>query len=508
MKRICLLAALVACACSPLPPKKQDAIEAARPPSTVPQRNVTNFSDALRCMDNMLLGYGTRDISVVIEDITDTTKKVTAGTRDMTMSAISDMTRRSRAIQVISFGQDANNIVAFLNNAQKRTAFAVVPQFDLRGSVSQFDEGVLRRQADAGVSVGTAVSAGASKSRQISVLGLDLALANTTNLALIPGVVSKNVTTILKEGDALDSEATFSKVGINFSTNFQRTDGTAQALRNMIELATIELFGKLLKLPYWSCIGVEIDSPEVKKEVEDWFIGMDRSGELTPFFQEQLRNRRYYDGPADGKVTPALRQAVAAYRNASGLGNVDAVDLAFFTRFLAGPFPQAPAQPFRDVVVVAPVAPPLPVAPQTPASRIGLELASGKASFAANEPMSFSVRSTAAAYVYCYARNAAGEIQRIFPNRFLRDPQIMPGTVLVLPGDQGFRIAVDGGASLTVACFGAPREIYNDVPTALRWGDFQTLNKVKGFEDIRSLLEAIAKEPVAFAQLELRTQGK
>lgn len=511
MNRTVLIAALAMGlgACGPLPPRKQDAAEAAKPPATKPQRNVTNFSDALRCMDNMYLGYGTRDVSVVIEDITDTTKKVTAGTRDMTMSAISDMTRRSRAIQVISFGQDANNIVAFLNNAQKRTAFAVVPQYDLRGSVSQFDEGVLRRQADAGVSVGSTVSGGASKSRQVSVLGLDLALANTNNLALIPGVVSKNITTIVKEGDALDSEATFSKVGINFSTNFQRTDGTAQALRNMIELATIELFGKLLKLPYWSCIGVEFDNPEVKKEIEDWFIGMERSGELTPFFQEQLRNRRFYDGPSDGRITPALRQAVAAYRNAVGLGNLDAVDLAFFARFLAGPFPQPPAQPFRDApVAVAPPSQPQPQPEPPKPARIRLDLAAAKPEFAVNEAMSFTIRSNAPAYVYCYARSVAGEIQRIFPNRFLRDPRVMPGTVLVLPGDQGFRIAVDGAGSVTVACMAAPREIYNDVPAALRWGDFQTLNKVKGFEDIKSLLEAIAKEPVEVAQLDLKAQRK
>lgn len=119
-----------------------------------------------------------------------------------------------------------------------------------------------------------------------------------------------------------------------------------------------------------------------------------------------------------------------------------------------------------------------------------------------------AIRSNAPAYVYCYARSAAGEIQRIFPNRFLRDPRVMPGTALVLPGDQGFRIAVDGGGNVTVACMTAPREIYNDVPAALRWGDFQTLNKVKGFEDIKSLLEAIAKEPVEVAQVDLKAQRR
>jgi len=239
MQRLCcLLAAALLTACAaPLPPVKKDVAAAAAPPQSAPQRNVTGFSDALRCMDNLYLAYGTRDVSVLLEDLTDTTKKVSAGTRDMMMSAISDMTRRSRAIQVVAFGQDANNVVAFLNSAQQRGAFAVVPQFDLRGSITQLDESVLRRQADGGVSIGSALSVGSSRSRQLNVLGLDVAMVRTSNLTLVPGVVSKNLTTIIKEGDALDSQSTISKVGINFSTSFQRTDGTAQALRNMVELS-------------------------------------------------------------------------------------------------------------------------------------------------------------------------------------------------------------------------------------------------------------------------------
>ena len=364
-KSICLLAAALT-ACSPLPPKSQDARTAVKPPDAVPQRNVTNFSDALRCMDKLYIGYGVRDVSVVLEDLDDSTKKVNAGTRDMMMSALSDQTRRSRAIEVIAFGKDANNTVAFLANAQKRSAFAVVPRFSLRGSVTQLDEGVVKRQADGGVSLGSLLGLGASASRQFNVLGLDVAMADTDRLALVPGVVSKNLTTITKEGDALDSQATFNKIGINFSTSFQRSDGTAQALRNMVELSSVELFGRLLKLPYWSCVGADVDNPEVANEIEDWFVGMERAGELTPYFQAQLRNRGFYDGPSDGTVTPALRQAVAAYRSAVGMGGAPNVDLAFFTRFLAGPFPPPPAQPFGAAARSA------PTAPAATAARIGI----------------------------------------------------------------------------------------------------------------------------------------
>ena len=528
-----LAATLAGCAgLQPLPSRQADAAAAARVATTAPQRNVTNFNDALRCMDNLYLAYGTRDVSVLLEDLNDATKKVSVGTRDMMMSAISDMTRRSRAVQVIAFGPDANNIVAFLGSAQQRSAFAVVPQYNLRGSITQFDESVLRRQADAGASIASFLGLGASRSRQLNVLGLDVAMVDTRNLALVPGVVSKNLTTLTKEGDALDSQASISKVGVNFSTSFQRTDGTAQALRNMVELASVELFGRLLKLPYWSCIGVGVDNPEVKAEVEDWFIGMERSGELTPFFQNQLRNRGFFDGPVDGRVTPALRQAVAAYRRGVGLGSDAVVDLELFTRFIGAAFPPPPAQAFRDVpqagLTPAPAAAPAPVrgAEKAPAavspsasilpdaaptaapasvgaqagSRIVLALEPLKAAYAEGEAMSFRVRTNIPAYVYCYARAADGKIQRIFPSRFAADPRVEPARPLVLPGAQGFRLPA--AANLELACLAAPREVYNEVPAALRWGDFQALNAVRGFDEVRRMLEAVAKEPVALATLQ------
>lgn len=489
---IVLASTLALAACTPLPPKAEDSRAAVAPPAAKPQRNVTNFSEALRCMDKLYIGYGTRDVSVVLEDLSDSTRKVSAGTRDMMMSALSDQSRRSRAIEVIAFGQDANNAVAFMANAQKRSAFAVVPRYNLRGSITQLDEGVIKRQADGGLSIANLLGAGTSQSRQFNVLGLDVALADTARLALVPGVVSKNQTTLIKEGDALDAQASFSKVGINFSSSFQRTDGTAQALRNMVELSSIELFGRLLKLPYWQCIGADASTPEVRDEIEDWFIGMERGGELTPYFQTQLRNRGFYNGPADGNVTPALRNAVAAYRSAVGMGNTATVDLAFFTRFLEGPFPPPPAAPFTDTPVASTPA----VAP-----RITLRLQPEPTKSSGD--MAFSVHSDTAAYVYCYARTPQGKLQRIFPNRFINDPRIEPNRPILLPGDQGFKLIPGDAGTVPVACFAAPREIYNDVPAALRWGDFQDLNKIQQFDEIHSLLESVAREPVARATAQL-----
>lgn len=526
-----LSVALVGCASAPTPTRKQDVAAVANSRiSNTPQRNITDFTDGLRCMDETFLRYGTRDVSVIMEDLSDSTKKVSVSTRDMMISAISDMTRRSRAVQLITFGQDANNVVAFLSNAKQRSPFGAVPQFNIRGSVSQLDEGVLRRQSDLGLALEPILSAGASKSRQFNVLGFDVSMVQTSNLALLPGVSSKNVVVIAKEGEALDSQATITKVGVNFSTSFQRTDGTAQALRNMVEMSAIELFGRLQKLPYWTCLGVGPDNPDIKREMEDWFIGMERGGELVPYFQEQLRNRGYYDGPVDGQISPGLRQAIMAYRRASGFAEVDFVDLAFFSDFLHRPFPSPPAQPFTaDTVPLAQqavVALPTPASPPTstgkkaprssppaPAAATAtaaptdrrLLLLPIKESFVPGEAIGFHVIPSSSGYLYCYHQDASGTIRRIFPNRYTRDPRVTANRALSLPGHVPMELRASGGGKEAIGCFTTPNEIYNSLPAALRWGDFDPL-RLKSFDEVAAIFTPITKGQLARAEFRIITR--
>ena len=122
-------------------------------PKALPQRNVTRFGDGLRCMDDMMYRFGVRDVSMMIEEMQDQSRRLGAGTRDMMVSAIADMTRRSRGVRLVTFGSDNQNVVQLLSIAQRLNDFKVVPQYDIRGSITQFDEDVTRKQASLGVSL-------------------------------------------------------------------------------------------------------------------------------------------------------------------------------------------------------------------------------------------------------------------------------------------------------------------------------------------------------------------
>ena len=131
--------------CGAVPARSGSDVQKAINPVTPPQRNVTDFSDALGCMDDLLLRFGVVDTTVLLEELQDKTQKLNAGTRDMLVSAVSDMTRRSRAIRLVTFGSDTNNAVNLQGQLEKRQPF--------RRHVAQIfgpvlDDGQLERLTD------------------------------------------------------------------------------------------------------------------------------------------------------------------------------------------------------------------------------------------------------------------------------------------------------------------------------------------------------------------------
>ena len=77
----------------------------------------------------------------------------------------------------------------------------------------------------------------------------------------------------------------------------------------MVELATLELVGKLIHAPYWQCLGVPDTDKEVQREMDDWFLSMDEA-ERVQFLKDNMRERRYYDGAIDGKEDAAFLSAL------------------------------------------------------------------------------------------------------------------------------------------------------------------------------------------------------
>src|SRR5213595_2976058 len=349
-------------------PTVEQTAQIRKGPEDRPQRSITGFSTALRCMDTLMLDYGVRDLTMLTEEISDETKKLNAGTRDMLISAVSDMSRRSRAVRLVAFGKDATNVISFLAAGQRSAVYQAVPLFD---------ENLIKNQKDLGIGISPFLNLGIARDAASSMLALDLSVLATSDMAVLPGVTSRNSVVILKQGSGIDGDAAYHKFGINYSMNLARAEGQSQALRGLVELASVELIGKLTKTPYWTCLGVTDPkaNPETKLEMFDWYHAMAATRvELIAYFQNQLRWRAFYDGPIDGQFNPALDEAIANYRAALGLSREAVLSEEFFYAFLAADHTKIkrPAQPARYLAsaqaAAAPGSPPAAAsaAPATP----------------------------------------------------------------------------------------------------------------------------------------------
>ncbi|RVU84717.1 hypothetical protein EOL70_10720 [Leucothrix sargassi] len=247
-------------ACTSMDARLEKEFETVRRgPVNAPYKSITNFSHALQCMDQLMLKAKIKNIPILIEAIDDKTETVKAGTREMLISAISEMTAKSHGIKVIAYGKDAANLISYLKSARQKDVYATIPRFDIHGSITQHDESIVGTGSSVGLFRSDEGGFGAAKSISLSVIALDLNVLDTRDMSVLPGNSSHNSITILKRGKSLDADASISKFGVYFDISMNRAEGKSQGVRNLVELGAIEIVGKLVNVPYWRCLGASDD---------------------------------------------------------------------------------------------------------------------------------------------------------------------------------------------------------------------------------------------------------
>lgn len=481
-----------------------DTRSAMRGPAVPAQANMTGMAESLRCMDRLFLENSIRDLVVLTEDLNDNTRKVSVGSRDMLISAVSDMTRRSRAVRLITFGEDVSNLVNWLNaSGANASVYNFVPDFGVRGSISQMDDNTKERRAGGGFTLGP-VDADRSGSASASVVGIDMSVISAMSMELLPGVTTRNSIIVQRTGTGtgagLTGRISGQRFGINYDFSFNSSEGVAQAVRTLVELGAIELFGKLARIPYWNCIGADPAHPNIRAEIEDWYFNLEQEQNLIPYIQNQLRIRGVYNGPADGSLNPEFLAVLPRARKALGLDESARVDEALFASMLnlKSKGLGAPLQPVAHLTQaqidqeresrikrrsitpsddIVPIANPLP----KPA-----RLALTAAALRPGNDIAFKVGSRQPTYAYCFLHIDGATPARVFPNRYQRDPYINGGKSASFP-PPGKNILKAGKREQkdTVTCFNTAYEVLGLLAPTTRAADLSPMQG-RSIEDIRA----------------------
>src|SRR5690606_4544071 len=125
-------------------------------PVVRPVRSVSSFSASLMCMDRMLRAAEVPTTLITSKQFVDFSGKVPAATKEMVVTALSQMSRVSNAFRFVDFEVDIarqdtvqNLTTILLNNNQMQLQR---PALYVSGAIAFVDQGVINNSAEGGVS--------------------------------------------------------------------------------------------------------------------------------------------------------------------------------------------------------------------------------------------------------------------------------------------------------------------------------------------------------------------
>lgn len=491
---IALASALGGCATSAGPSAGE--VYAAARPAAAPAHTQTNFSDSLRCMDDMLFDYGIRDIRLTTNGIPDATGEIQTGTREMFISAVTRMSARSRAFTYV----DLQEVTDGYGPSEDRRLYArqqqlLTPTYYVRGAITTFDDSVASDSRGGGISFGGA-GAGANVDATSSVVGVDMNVGEVQTGLILAGASSSNRITVTRRGQSVDGsfdvELGSESLGAFAQVSRNRSEGMHTAIRTLIELNTIESLGKLARVPYWRCLGVEQTDPAASRQVADYFRTMEPA-ERIAFAQRGLQSLSLYAGPADGMSSPLFRDAVGQYQAANGLVATGEVNTALISSLMA-----------RDLRLPGPGMPALPTLASEPDPLFILMTdALEFPTYQAGMPLDLRIRLNDDAQLYCFYQDGVGHVARVFPNRFSPNPQVRGGEAVRIPGPQdGFRLVFETpGSSEQVRCFATRNIMAADASGLMAQPDLTPL-AVRDLDEVEAAIRSANPDEIASNTLE------
>ena len=434
------LAALLAGCMTPINPREdalfQSYASTTDRPATRPVRSMTSFSDSLMCMDRMMREAEIPTTLITSKQIPDYSGRVPVATKDMVITALSQMSRVSNAFRFVDFEVDIarqdtvqNLTTILLNNNQMQLQR---PALYVSGAISFVDQNVLLTRHSEGVSA-SRLEIGASRNRGATIIGLEMHLGDFRTRTLIPGMDSANEVIIGNSGQGLDLAGRIGSVGVQFNVGRDLAQGSGAATRTLVELAVLELAGKWTRLPYWRCLTLDNTHPEFQRQLRQWFDEGD-AGTHTRMVQRYLVSQGYL--PAFEQALPAnsvvLREAVGRFQADLGMVVTGEINYTTYDRAM------------REFVAIgedghlARVGWPelgqgqVPVAPLTLNMQIE-NMVRDRTAFEAGTQIFTSATVSRAAHLFCYMNDSNGNVVRLLPNMLTPSSLVSANQAIRLP---------------------------------------------------------------------------
>ena len=469
-------ATLAGCVTPPAPHEDASYQELApiiNKPVVRPVRSLSNFSDSLSCMDHLFRDAGMSTVLVSSKTIPDYSGRIAVGSKEMIITALSQMSRVSNAFRYVDYEVDIarqdtvqNLTTLLLNNNQIRLQR---PALYFSGAIAFVDQKVISNNNDYGIS-GPRLEAGYSRNKSASVIGMEMHLGDFRSRTIIPGMDSANEIVIGNGGGGLDLSGRIGTYGVQFSVGRDYTQGSGPAIRTLVELAVIELTGKWARLPYWQCLTLDQTHPDFQRQMREWYDSGDGAAR-DQLIRRALVQQGYLRSDQLQQDNLNTRSALARFQADHQLVATGVIDFPTYERSL------------RDYVSVSTDGklervgwtPKGDAGNQQAATQIRLNVENimlQRTAFEVGEQIFVSASVSKTAYLYCYMASARGTVIRLLPNNTNTSGWIQANQTIRIPDwmspNPGFVMDASAPGTEGVACFATDGDIRTQLPAALQ----------------------------------------
>ncbi len=294
--------------------------------TSYPVRSITGFTQGLACLGRMLRKAGVDPILVTsapLPDFSESRGAAGFGAREMLISAISEVSRESGSVRYVAYDRATPDIIA-LQSAHPDKANFKVPDFFIRGAITQIEKTPFTTQRGSSVDADSVqkeikrVGLAYSNSVRLSSISMELNMGMISTFQILPGISASNSLAVSSRGKAGEIALSVWKIGALYNINENESKALSTALRALIEVGVIELFGKLYSQPYWECLAQLGSNAKARAEGLDKFNKMN-DRDRADFVARELRRQDYLKHGGDvylehGVYTDDFRLAIAKYQ--------------------------------------------------------------------------------------------------------------------------------------------------------------------------------------------------
>ena len=515
----------------------QSYAHASDRPTTRPVRSLSSFSDSLMCMDRLFRDAQIPTTLITSKQIPDFSGRVPVATKDMIITAISQMSRLSNAFRYVDFEVDIarqdtvqNLTTILLNNNQIRLQR---PALYVSGAVAFVDQNVINNRFDVGTSA-SRLETGYSRDKSATIIGMELHLGDFRSRTLIPGLDSANEVIVGAGGQGLDLAGRISDYGWQFNVGRDYTQGSGAAVRTLVELAMIELAGKWARVPYWQCLTLEQNHPDFQRQLRDWH-DEGTTAVQQALVMKSLRSGGYLTTETEKLPVnhPTVRSALAKYQADQGMVVTGVVDFMTYERALrnyvtlgdkgqllrvgwnTGNTEPAIPSVADGQVTAAPTGPALGAEADPLHLNLQIEnLVADKTVFEQGTQIFLSATVSRASHLYCYMQASQGGMIRLLPNATNPSSLVSANQTVRIPDwmvpSPGFVLDAGQPGEEAVMCFATGEDVLPRLPEAMQAPGLAVIAGMSGMDSIEAAFSQATEGgmPVAKQRMQWRVTPK